>query len=50
MERGFREQRRRTRPMDGFGSTAGAKNFIGLWMAKENARVNGRDYLRELIA
>jgi len=24
MERGFRELRRRTRPMDGFGSTAGA--------------------------
>ena len=50
MERGFREQRRRTRPMDGFGSDDGIKNFIFLWMLKENARVNGRDFLPELVA
>jgi transposase-like protein len=37
-ERGFREWRRRIRPMDGFGSTQGAKNFGSLWMLKENAR------------
>ena len=49
MERGFREQRRRTRPMDGFGSTDGATNFFACWMIRENARLNGRDYLRELI-
>ena len=49
IERGFRELRRRTRPMDGFGSDAGAENFLNLWMLKENARVNGRDYLLELI-
>jgi transposase-like protein len=49
MERGFRELRRRTRQMDGFGSDRGARNFHTLWMLKENARVNGRDYLRELI-
>jgi hypothetical protein len=36
-ERGFREWRRRTRPMDGFGSTQGIKNFMTLWMLKENA-------------
>lgn len=49
MERGFRELRRRTRQMDGFGSDRGAANFHTLWMLKENARVNGRDYLPELI-
>lgn len=49
MERGFREMRRRTRPMDGFGSDAGAANFNLLWMLKENARVNGRDYLIEIL-
>lgn len=49
MERGFRELRRRTRPMDGFGSDAGAANFHLLWMLKENARSNGRDYLREIL-
>ena len=37
-ERGFREWRRRTRAMDGFGSTQGIKNFTTLWMLKENAR------------
>src|SRR3990172_2633092 len=31
-ERGFREWRRRTRPMDGFGSWQGARNFATLWM------------------
>ena len=30
MERGFREQRRRGRPMDGFSSDDGTKNFIFL--------------------
>ena len=49
MERGFRELRRRTRQMDGFGSDRGAANFHYLWMLKENARSNGRDYLAELI-
>lgn len=48
-ERGFRELRRRTRPMDGFGSDQGAANFHRLWMLKENARCNGRDYLPELF-
>jgi transposase-like protein len=49
MERGFRELRRRTRPMDGFGSDLGASNFHLLWMLKENARINGRDYLAEIL-
>ena len=49
MERGFREMRRRTRPMDGFGSDQGAANFNLLWMLKENARINGRDYLKEIL-
>lgn len=49
MERGFRELRRRTRPMDGFGSDHGAANFHFLWMLSQNARTNGRDYLPEII-
>lgn len=49
MERGFRELRRRTRQMDGFGSDRGAANFHLLWMLKENARSNGRDYLNEIL-
>ena len=49
MERGFRELRRRTRQMDGFGSDHGAANFHLLWMLKENARSNGRDYLNEIL-
>lgn len=49
LERGFRELRRRTRPMDGFGSTRGMVNFHRLWMLKENARSNQRDYLPDLI-
>ncbi len=49
MERGFRELRRRTRQMDGFGSDQGAANFHLLWMLKENARLNGRDYLAEIL-
>jgi transposase-like protein len=49
MERGHRELRRRTRPMDGFGSDQGASNFHLLWMLKENARINGRDFLPEIL-
>lgn len=49
MERGFRELPRRTRPMDGFGSDQSAANFHLLWMLKENARLNGRDYLAEIL-
>ena len=49
MEGGFRTLRRRTRPMDGFGSDRGAANFHLLWMLKENARINRRDYLVEIL-
>ncbi len=41
--------RRRTRQVGGFGSDRGAANFHLLWMLKENARSNGRDYLREIL-
>jgi len=34
MERGIREYRRRTKPMDGFKTDSGAENFNRLWMAK----------------
>ena len=49
MERGFREPRRRTRQMDRFGSDHGAANFHLLWMLKENARSNARDYLNQIL-
>lgn len=48
-ERGFREWRRRTRPMDGFGSWQGAKNFARLWMLKENARAQGQDWMEAIM-
>jgi len=49
MERGIREYRRRTRPMDGFKSDQGAENFNRLWMVKENARKRGQDWLWEVL-
>jgi transposase-like protein len=48
-ERGFREWRRRIRPMDGFGSKAGAKNFGILWMLKENARLLGLNWMEVIM-
>lgn len=48
-ERGFREWRRRVRPMDGFGSYAGARNFSALWMLKENARTLGLDWMEVVM-
>lgn len=49
LERGFREWRRRTRPMDGFGSLGGLRNFARLWMIKENARLAGRPWMQEVM-
>lgn len=46
---GFREWRRRTRPMDGFGSLRGLRNFARLWMIKENARLAGRPWIQEVM-
>lgn len=48
-ERGFREWRRRTRPMDGFGSWQGARNFATLWMLKENARAADQDWMEVIM-
>lgn len=48
-ERAFREWRRRTRPMDGFGSWRGARNFATLWMLKENARAQGHDWMEVIM-
>lgn len=48
-ERGFRDWRRRIRPMDGFGSHAGARNFSALWMLKENARSLGLDWMEVIM-
>ena len=48
-ERPFREWRRRTRPMDGFGSWTGARNFGGLWMVKENCREAGKDWMEAIM-
>jgi transposase-like protein len=48
-ERAFREWRRRTRPMDGFKSWRGARNFATLWMLKENARAAGQDWMEVIM-
>ena len=48
-ERAFREWRRRTRSMDGFGSWQGARNFATLWMLKENARSAGQDWMEVIM-
>jgi transposase-like protein len=48
-ERGFREWRRRIRPMDGFGSRQGAKNFGSLWMLKENARALNLNWMEVIM-
>lgn len=48
-ERGFREWRRRVRPMDGFGSDEGATNFGTLWMLKENARSLDLDWMEVIM-
>jgi transposase-like protein len=48
-ERGFREWRRRVRPMDGFGSDQGAANFGTLWMLKENARALGLNWMEVIM-
>lgn len=35
--------------MDGFGSDQGAAKFHLLWVLKESARLNDRDYLSEIL-
>lgn len=50
MERSIKELRRRIRPMDGFGSLEGARHFLKAWMAKENTRAQGRDWLDAFVA
>lgn len=48
-ERGFRELRRRLRPMDGFGSDEGATNIGILLMLKENARSLDLDWMEVIM-
>lgn len=48
-ERGFREWRRRIRPMDGFGSNQGARNFGTLFMLKENARALDLNWMEVIM-
>lgn len=49
LERGIKEYRRRTRPMDGFGSRSGTSNFLKVWMVKENARMAHEDWLNIVV-
>lgn len=49
LERGIKEYRRRTRPMDGFKSRTGAANFLRIWLAKENARMAKADWLKAVV-
>jgi hypothetical protein len=48
-ERGFRDWRRRLRPMDGFGSNHGARNLGTLWMLKENARALDLNWMEVIM-
>ena len=50
LERAIKELRRRTRPMDGFGSQQGARNFLRAWLVRENSRWSGQDWLPTLVA
>jgi hypothetical protein len=47
--RRIKEYRRRTRPMDGFKSRAGAINFLRIWLTKENARMEKEDWLKAVV-
>jgi len=49
LERGIKEYRRRTRPMDGFKSRMGAANFLRIWLVKENARMAKEDWLKAVV-
>ncbi len=49
LERGIKEYRRRTRPMDGFKSSTAATNFLRIWLVKENARMARQDWLKAVI-
>lgn len=49
LERGIKEYRRRTRPMDGFKSFKGAANFLKIWLVKENARMAREDWLKVTV-
>jgi len=49
LERGIKEYRRRTRPMDGFKSRTGAANFLRIWLVKENARMAKEDWLKAVV-
>jgi transposase-like protein len=49
LERCIKEYRRRTKPMDGFGSRQGALNFLKVWMVKENARMAHEDWLTAVL-
>lgn len=49
LERGIKEYRRRTRPMDGFKSRGGAANFLRIWLVKENARMAKEDWLKAVV-
>jgi len=49
LERGIKEYRRRTRPMDGFKSCGGAANFLRIWLVKENARMAKEDWLKAVV-
>lgn len=49
LERGIKEYRRRTRPMDGFKSFKGAANFLRIWLVKENARMAREDWLKVMV-
>lgn len=50
LEREIKEFRRRVRPMDGFSSLEGAKNFSALWVEMRNLQRQGIDWVDGIMA
>lgn len=50
LEREIKEFRRRVRPMDGFSSQEGARNFTALWVEMRNLQQQGIDWIDGIMA
>jgi hypothetical protein len=49
LERDIKEFRRRVRPMDGFFSDEGARNFSAIWVKMRNLQRQGVDWLEGIM-
>jgi len=50
LEREIKEFRRKVRPMDGFSSQEGARNFAALWTEMRNLQQQGIDWIDGIMA